>query len=208
MSSHFRLLSAFLTKIFAHFGHLSICLYTTEPKCRKMSVWMDALPKPHILGMGRVPIIRSRRAHKMTVMTLEDHSSKSWSHHRCHARRIRRKYPPHCLPISTSSCLASSDSSVFPSSVFSFSSFSFVFELLDNPGLLIHAGSLLSFTYTIRHISVGALLCLQRRLFETLCWPHLDHGADVPLVADACFTLARVLRLDLNMELVPRLLHP
>jgi hypothetical protein len=35
----------------------------------------------------------------------------------------------------------------------------------------------------------------------------LDHSADVPLVAGARFALARVLRLDLNMELVPRLLH-
>jgi len=147
-----------------------------------------------------VSLSGAAEAHKMTVTTLEDHSSKGWSHHQCHARRIRRKYPPHCLPISTSSCLASSDSSVSPSPVFSFSSFSFVFELLDNQGLLIHAGSLLSFACTIRHISVGALLCLQRRCFETLCWPHLGHSADVPLVADACFTLAPVLRLDLNME--------
>jgi hypothetical protein len=28
-----------------------------------------------------------------------------------------------------------------------------------------------------------------------------------PLVTGACFPLARVLRLDLNMEVVPRLLH-
>jgi hypothetical protein len=106
MSSHFRLLSAFLTKIFAHFGHLGICLWSSisTPLSRNVERcqcgWMHRcpLPKPHILGMGRVPIIRSRRAHKMTVMTLEDHSSKSWSHHRCHARRIRRKYPPTAFP--------------------------------------------------------------------------------------------------------------
>src|SRR5271163_4533643 len=37
-------------------------------------------------------------AHKMTVMTLEDHSSKGWSHHQCHVRRIRRKCPPTAFP--------------------------------------------------------------------------------------------------------------
>jgi hypothetical protein len=35
----------------------------------------------------------------------------------------------------------------------------------------------------------------------------LDHSADTPIVTGACFALARVLRLDLNMELIPRLLH-
>jgi hypothetical protein len=149
MSSHFRLLSAFLTKIFAHFGHLGICLYTTEPKCRKMSVWMDALPKPHILGMGRVPIIRSRRAHKMTVMTLEDHSSKSWSH--------QTQVSSHCLPISTSSCLASSDSPVSLSPP-------------SPPSLCLSCGQLgSSYTHEASPLlrlyhspySVGALLCLQ-----------------------------------------------
>jgi hypothetical protein len=40
-----------------------------------------------------------------------------------------------------------------------------------------------------------------------LCWPHSDHIAGSPLVTNAYFPLARVLRLDLNMDLVPRLLH-
>jgi hypothetical protein len=35
----------------------------------------------------------------------------------------------------------------------------------------------------------------------------LGHSVDVPLVAGACFALAQVLRLDLNIELVLRLLH-
>jgi hypothetical protein len=35
----------------------------------------------------------------------------------------------------------------------------------------------------------------------------LDHSAGTPLVTGACFALARALRLDLNMELVTRLLH-
>src|SRR5437764_561159 len=92
-------------------------------------------------------------AHKMTVMTLEDHSSKGLVPSPVPRPQNQTQVSSHCLPISTSSCLASSDSSDSPSSVSSFSS---VFEL----GLLVYAGSLLSFACTIRHISVGALLCL------------------------------------------------
>src|SRR2546423_11232644 len=110
--------------------------------------------------------ISAAEAHKMTVMTLEDHSSKGWSHHQCHARRSDASVlplPPHfhlqlprLLPLLHLPLLRL-PSSVSSSSVSSFSS---VFELRTTRVFLYMRG--LSSLSPIRHISVGALLCLLR----------------------------------------------
>src|SRR5271170_3820016 len=138
-------------------------------------------------------------AHKMAMMTLEDHSSKSRSH------LMRPMIPRHA-----SATPAESDTIVLLHLYLLPLQLPRLLQLLqllcvfavDNLGLLVHAGCLLSFACTIRHISIGALLCLRRGRLETLCWPHSDHSAGAPLVTDACFPFARVLRLDLNKELV------
>src|ERR1700733_5982329 len=87
------------------------------------------------------PSTSAVEAHNMTVMTLEDHSSKSWSHHQCHTSTIRRKCPPPpaappSLPSPYLLCLS-----------------------CGQPG---SSYTCEASPYTIRHINIGALLCLQR----------------------------------------------
>src|SRR5271154_1491927 len=95
-------------------------------------------------------------AHKMAVMTLEDHSSKSRSH------LMRPMIPRHA-----SATPAESDTIVLlhlyllPLQLPRLLQLLCVFAV-DNLGLLVHAGCPLSFACTIRHIRIGGLLCLQR----------------------------------------------